>query len=351
MAYSIPWSTLVPPAQLFRWLVPLAALLLTPMASAAAPPPADSSPPIKVVATIGMIADVAKEIGGPRVRVSSLMGEGVDPHLYKASPGDVRMLSDADIIIYSGLHLEGRMTDILEKLSARRRVVRATAGINEDKLHQPPEFEGQHDPHVWFDVALWAQAAGTIRDGLIATDPKGTDQFNAAADAYLRVLTDLDAYTRQTLATIPAEHRVLVTAHDAFGYFGRAYGLEVLAIQGMSTDSEASLQDINSLVDTLVKRKIPAVFIESSVPRKTIDSLIEGCTARGHAIVVGGQLFSDAMGKAGTLEGTYVGMVLHNIDAITKALGGTVAEHPPGPLADYIARVTSSAPSPATGSK
>ncbi len=286
--------------------------------------------PLKVVATIGMIADVAREIGGPRVAVTGLMGEGVDPHLYKASPGDVRAMADADLILYNGLHLEGRMADVIVKMAARSTVVQVTDSIDPAQLREPPEFEGHYDPHVWFDVALWSKAAERTRDALVEADPAGKAEYESRGAAYLKRLAELHEFAKQTIATIPASSRVMVTAHDAFGYFGRAYGLEVTAIQGISTDSEASLKDINALVDMLAARKVPAVFIESSVPRKTIDALVEGCRAKGHGVVVGGELFSDAMGAPGTPEGTYIGMVVHNVETVTRALGGKVSERKPG---------------------
>lgn len=298
--------------------------------------------PIKVVATIGMIADVARELSrgrGVAVRVVGLMGEGVDPHLYKASPGDVRAMSDADLVLYNGLHLEGRMADVIVRMAGSRSVVRVTETIPENLLREPPEFEGHPDPHVWFDVTLWSKAAERIRDALIEKDPGAREAYNTAAADYLGTLKELNRYALATIATIPENQRILVTAHDAFGYFGRAYGIEVMAIQGISTDSEASLRQINGLVSTLSERRVPAVFIESSVPRKTIDALIEGCRARGHEVKVGGELFSDAMGREGTAEGTYVGMVLHNVDTIAKALGGRVADTKPGRLGQHLSRV------------
>lgn len=301
----------------------------------------DPRPPVRIVATIGMIADVAREVGGEHVRVTALMGEGVDPHLYKASPGDVRAMSDSDVVLYNGLHLEGRMADVIVKMAGRRTVAQVTDTIDEKLLREPPEFLGQFDPHIWFDVSLWANVVGRIRDVLREKDPANAEAYASAAGTYAQVLTDLHEYAKSTLATIPQDHRIMVTAHDAFGYFGRAYGLEVKAIQGISTDSEASLKDINSLVDVLVSRKVPAVFIESSVPRKTIDALVEGCKGRGHTIAIGGELFSDAMGKDGTLDGTYVGMVLHNVDTITRALGGTVPDRKPAALGAYLAKRSS----------
>ncbi len=306
-------------------------------ASQEQPKPAAAAAPLNIVATIGMAGDLAVNVGGERVRVHSIMGEGIDPHLYKASPGDVRMLSDADMILFSGLHLEGRMADLIVKLAARRTVVQATDTIDEKLLREPPEFAGHFDPHVWFDVSLWSIAATRVRDALIEKDPAGKGAYTRNAEAYAHLLAELHAYAKETIGSIPRSNRVMVTAHDAFGYFGRAYGLEVLAIQGISTDSEASLQDINALVDTLVSRRVPAVFIESSVPRKTIDALVEGCKAKGHSVAIGGELFSDAMGRAGTMQGTYVGMVLHNVETVARALGGSVPAKKPARLSEWAA--------------
>lgn len=276
----------------------------------------------EVLATTGMIGDAARVVGANRARVTWLMGEGVDPHLYKASPGDLRRMNSADLVLYNGLHLEGRLADALEQLATKRKVVAVGTAVPADRLRHPAEFEGHPDPHIWFDVALWMLVVERARDAMVDADPAGADQYRANAAAYLEELRALDAWTREQIASIPEPARVLVTAHDAFGYFGRAYGLEVLAIQGISTDSEASIRDINAIVDTLVARRIPAVFVESSVPRKTIDALVEGCRGRRHEIVIGGELFSDAMGRDGTPEGTYVGMVRHNVGVIVAALAG-----------------------------
>ncbi|MFN7021261.1 MAG: metal ABC transporter solute-binding protein, Zn/Mn family [Phycisphaerales bacterium] len=296
----------------------------------------EGEPAVRVVATTGMIADVAREVGGERVRVTGLMGEGVDPHLYKASPGDLRAMSDAGLVLYNGLHLEGRMADVIERMGGRTSVVRVTEGIEPALLLSKEGYAGHPDPHVWFDVSLWSKVVGRVRDALSARDPAGRESYEKSAAAYAAVLGELHGYAHSTVAGIPADRRVLVTAHDAFGYFSRAYGIEVLAIQGISTDSEASLRDINGLVDTLVSRKIPAVFIESSVPRKTVDALVEGCGARGHKVAVGGELFSDSMGREGTAEGTYVGMVLHNVETIAKALGGRVPERRPERIEEFL---------------
>ncbi len=275
-----------------------------------------------VVCTTGMIADAARVIAGESATVTALMGEGVDPHLYKASPGDIRTLSAADLVLYNGLHLEGRLGDILERL-AKKQVVRAvTDGIDPARFLTPPDYEGQHDPHIWFDVSLWQDAVGQVRDALVAINPSQTAEYNARARDYIAQLAELHTWCKEQLSEIPESQRVLITAHDAFGYFGRAYRIEVQAIQGVSTDSEAGIRSINELVDFIISRKIPAVFVESSVPRKAIEALIEGCAARGHIVRVGGELYSDSMGATGTAEGSYIGMVRHNVQLIANSLRG-----------------------------
>jgi manganese/zinc/iron transport system substrate-binding protein len=274
----------------------------------------------KVTCTIGMIADATRIIGGPHVEVSGLMGPGVDPHLYKASEGDLARLGGSDLILYNGLNLEGKMGDLFVKMSRTRPTVAVTEAIPESLLREPPEFQGHYDPHVWFDVAMWRMAVGRVRDALIELDPAHRADFTANAAAYLDTLATLDAWVRESMATIPRERRVLITAHDAFGYFGRAYDVEVVGLQGISTVSEFGLADVQRIVGLIVSRRIKAVFIESSVPRRSIDAVVEGCKGRGHPVAIGGTLYSDAMGAAGTPEGTYAGMVRANVRAIVQAL-------------------------------
>lgn len=274
--------------------------------------------PINVVCTTGMVADLVRNIGGDRVKVTQIMGEGVDPHLYKASPGDVNLLNGADAIFYSGLHLEGKMADVFVRMARKKPTFAVTEYIPEDRVMENPE--GAFDPHLWFDVSLWREAAGVARDALKAFDPAHAADYQARADAYQAELIKLHEYAKTQLATVPKERRVMVTAHDAFRYFGRAYDVEVKGIQGISTESEAGVKEVNVLVNFLVDRKVKAVFVESSVSDKNIRALLEGCKAGGHTVVIGGELFSDAMGKDGTPEGTYVGMVRHNVDTIVKAL-------------------------------
>jgi manganese/zinc/iron transport system substrate-binding protein len=277
---------------------------------------------VRVVATIGMITDVAQNVGGERVAVTGLMGPGVDPHLYKASEGDVGRLSEADVIFYNGLHLEAKMGEVLEQMVGQTKSVAVTSGIDEALLLSPPEFEGAHDPHVWFDVTLWMQAVETIRDTFVEVDPGGADLYRANAKDYMAKLEELQAYVQEQTARVPEQQRVLITAHDAFNYFGRAYGFEVRGLQGISTATEAGTGDVQDLADFIAENKIPAIFVESSVPVRNIEAVQAAVAARGFQVNIGGELFSDAMGDWGTEEGTYIGMVRHNVDTIVGALLG-----------------------------
>jgi len=277
--------------------------------------------PVKVLATTGMIGDIARRVAGPHARVESLMGPGVDPHLYKPSEGDVRRLGEADLILYNGLNLEGKMGDIFVSLARRgRSVLAVTETIPRDKLREPPEFLGHYDPHVWFDVSLWALTIRPIARELAALDPVHSSDFDRNAAALEEELKVLDLEVEKRIAEIPEPQRVLVTAHDAFGYFGRRYRIEVVGLQGISTVAEAGLRDVERLTDAIVARKVKAIFIESSVSPRAIEAVQKACESRGHKVVIGGQLFSDAMGAAGTMEGTYPGMVRHNVKTIVEAL-------------------------------
>ena len=300
-------------------LLALAALALA-HCDRAAPPPSTTTNLPHVVCTTGMVADIARNVALDHARVTAIMGEGVDPHLYKPNPSDVHQLSEAAIIFYNGLHLEGKMGEIFEQVSKARPVVAVGEHIDHAQLMTPIGAQGAHDPHIWFDVSLWAQTIDPVRDALAKLDPAHAAEFAVNADTYRARLATLHAEAKDAIARIPEGSRVLVTAHDAFGYFARAYGLEVHAIQGISTESEAALKDINDLVDLLVSRNVPAVFVESSVPPRNIEALVEGCRARGHSVRIGGSLFSDAMGAPGTPEGTYEGMVRHNVKTIVEGL-------------------------------
>lgn len=277
---------------------------------------------LRITTTTGMIADAAQEVGGEHVEVTGLMGPGIDPHLYKASQGDVKKLDDADIIFYNGLHLEGKMGELFEQLEKTKPVVAVSAKVEQSLLRADPEAQdgAVHDPHIWFNVKLWMSAIEVIRDTLIEKDPDNSKNYHANADAYLKRMKELDDYAREQMATIPEKSRILVTAHDAFGYFGDAYGLHVTGLQGMNTMSEYGSKDVSELRDFLVENSIKAVFIETSVSSKSIESVIEGARKLGHEVKIGGELFSDAMGDEGTPEGTYLGMVKHNVDTIVESL-------------------------------
>lgn len=294
--------------------IPLALLFALVVVSCSPAPTAGGQGPLLVVATTGMIGDAATVIGGKRVRVETLMGPGVDPHLYKASAGDVTRLSKADLILYNGLHLEAKMADVFSQMG-RRRPTRAVAeAIPDDRILG--FGNGGHDPHVWFDVGLWMIVCRDIRDGLIALDPDHKALYQSNHAAYQAALETLDQEVKDILAVIPKDRRVLITAHDAFGYFGRAYGFTVKGLQGVSTVSEAGTRDLQNLADFIAEKKIPAMFVESSVPRRNLEALQAAVSSRGFQVAIGGELFSDAMGNEGTPEGTYLGMVRHNARTI-----------------------------------
>jgi manganese/zinc/iron transport system substrate-binding protein len=290
--------------------------------STAALPDLSGRETIRVVATTGMVADAVRVVGGSRVTVRALMGPGVDPHLYKASEGDVRRLEQADVIFFNGLHLEAKMADVLERIGDRRRTAALGDGIPAARLMRPAAFEGQPDPHVWFDVRLWSHAVAKARDVLAEADPAHAAGYRRRAAAYLDALGALDRELRARIAAIPEGRRVLVTAHDAFGYFGRAYGFEVVGLQGISTASEAGARDVSRLADMIARRRIPAIFVESSVSPRTVEAVQEAVRSRGFDVGIGGSLYSDAMGSAGTPDGTYPGMVRHNVETIAAALEG-----------------------------
>jgi manganese/zinc/iron transport system substrate-binding protein len=274
---------------------------------------------VRVVATIGMVGDAAERIGGSRVEVETLMGPGIDPHVYKASEGDLRRVERADIVFYGGLHLEAAMADVFERIAEERTTVAVSERVPaSDRLGS----EGAYDPHVWFDVRLWMHAVEAVRDTLVERDPGSASVYRRNATLYLAELEFLDAYVQAQAQRVPRERRVLITAHDAFEYFGRAYGFDVRGLQGISTASEAGAGDVQALAEFIAERRIPALFVESSVSSRTIEAVREAVEARGFDVRLGGELFSDAMGDPGTPEGTYVGMVRHNIDTIVAGLLG-----------------------------
>lgn len=274
---------------------------------------------IRVATTTNIIGDLATVIGGDRVHVTELMGPGVDPHLYKASAGDIDTLADADVIFYGGLELEGRMADLFEEISADRRTVAVSRDMPTDRLISLASGHA-HDPHVWFDVDLWKDATQTVTDTYVEMDPEHADEYRARATAYRAKLDALTTEIERAVATIPPRSRVLVTSHDAFAYFGRRYGLDVEAIQGVSTASEATTGDIRRVAQVIADRHVKTVFIESSVPRQTIEAVIAEAAHRGQTTTVGGELFTDSAGSAGTPEASYIGMVRYNVTLITRGL-------------------------------
>lgn len=291
-------------------LAGLGALALAPRAMAAGTP--------RIVVTTGMIADAARVMSG--LPVTGLMGPGIDPHSWRATRTDVATLAQADLILWHGLNLEAQLAPLLADLAARKPVVALAEALPADRLIETAP--GVFDPHVWFDPDLWAGIAGPLAAALDAADPARAETHAAGAEAFRAEAARIGAYAAGVLDSVPAERRILVTAHDAFGYFGRAHGWQVEGIQGISTESEAGLARIGELVGLIVDRGIPAVFVESSVPARAVRALVEGAAAQGHAVTIGGELFSDAMGAEGTYEGTWVGMVDHNATIIARALGG-----------------------------
>lgn len=275
---------------------------------------------LKIVTTTGMIADAVKNIVQDSADVEALMGPGVDPHLYKATQGDLEALTSADVIYYNGLHLEGKMGEVLEKLAARKPVIAVADDIDSSKLMSAPNYGYAIDPHIWFDVALWIEAVKQIEQSISNNDSKNAAYYEANANIYIKQLTNLDEWVRKEIAKIPPGQRILITAHDAFGYFGKAYNIEVRGLQGISTLSEYGLRDVSDLVDFITENRIRAVFVETSVPQRAINAVVEGCRKSGFNVQIGGNLYSDAMGEEGTPEGTYIGMVKANVTTIVEAL-------------------------------
>ena len=272
---------------------------------------------LNIVTTTGMIADLTQNIGGKHVKVTALMGTGVDPHLYKATQGDLRRLVNADIILYNGLHLEGKLQDIFEKMARKKPVFAISSLISSEDLIY---HDNSPDPHIWFDITLWQKAGERVLEILIAQDPNNQKEYQRNAQRYLKQLQQLHVWVQTEIATIPQSRRILITAHDAFGYFGRAYDIQVKGLQGVSTASEFGLQDIRQLKTLVVKHQIKAVFVESSVSPRFIEALVKGVEAEGHPLTVGGELYSDAMGLKNTPTGNYIGMVKHNVNTIVSAL-------------------------------
>lgn len=312
----------------FSWLLLFAPLLLAGCPSQ----PASNAPPaanrrLKVVVTTAMVADLVQHVAGEHADVTSLMGEGIDPHLFRATFQDLDKMLSADVVFYSGLTLEGAMQTALERVKNQNQVVAAvTDAIPRESLRNPDPHGSHPDPHVWHDVGLWSKCLDPIVKVLSEKDPPHADLYRQNAEAYRAQLQEVNDYAKQRIATIPESTRFLVTAHDAFAYFSRTYGIQEKAVQGITTESEAGIADINNLIDFLVSRKVPALFMEVTVNRAALDAVIEGAKKRGWEVKEGGILYSDSMGTPGSYEGTYIGMIDHNVTTITRALGGEAPE-------------------------
>ena len=276
---------------------------------------------LNIVTTTTMLTDLVKNIGGDSINVNGLMGSGVDPHLYKASEGDVTKLVDADIIFFNGLHLEGKLVEVFEKMGSKTKTPIALADvIDKSTLIGSEYFASNYDPHVWFNISYFKQFAIKVAAVLSEKDAKNADYYNANATAFLSKLDTLENTVKSKIETLPADKRILVTAHDAFNYFGKSYGFEVVGLQGISTATEAGVKDVQNLANFIIENKVNAIFIESSVPKRTIEALQEAVKSKGHDVQIGGTLYSDALGSAGTIEGTYIGMFEYNVNTIVNAL-------------------------------
>jgi len=276
---------------------------------------------LKVVTTTSMITDLVKNIGGDFIEVNGLMGAGVDPHLYKASEGDVNKLYKADIIIYNGLHLEGKLVEVFAKMESQEKMqVPLAEFLDENTLIGSEYFASNYDPHVWFDIEYFKQFATKVTEALSEGDPKNAVSFVANEKKYLEQLETLQQQIKAKIESLPPEKRILVTAHDAFNYFGKAYGFEVVGLQGLSTATEAGVQDVQRLSQFIIDKQVPAIFVESSIPRRTIEALQAAVKSKGADVKIGGSLYSDALGNAGTPEGTYIGMFTYNVNTIVDAL-------------------------------
>jgi len=276
---------------------------------------------LNVVTTTTMITDLVKNIGGDLITVQGLMGSGVDPHLYKASEGDVTKLSEADIIFYGGLHLEGKLVEVFEKMAHQnKKTIALSDALNAETLIGSEYFQGNYDPHIWFDISYWKTITNYVVKTLSESNPQYKQVFETNGKQYLEQLTILESKVKAIIETLPADKRILVTAHDAFNYFGRAYGFDVVGLQGISTATEAGVQDVQNLAAFIIEHQVKAIFVESSVPKRTIEALQAAVQSKGHKVTIGGTLYSDALGNAGSIEGTYIGMFEYNVNTIVNAL-------------------------------
>ena len=274
---------------------------------------------LNIVTTTTMITDLVKNIGGQHINLQGLMGSGVDPHLYKASEGDVTKLSQADIIFYNGLHLEGKLVEVFEKMNTKKTVAISSV-LDKNTLIGSEYFASNYDPHIWFNIEYWKQATQFVVSTLSEAIPEQNSTFQANGNAYIAQLNALKNKLENTISQLPKEERILVTAHDAFNYFGKAFNFQVVGLQGLSTATEAGVQDVQKLSNFIIENKVKAIFVESSVPKRTIQALQAAVKSKGHNVTIGGTLYSDALGNAGTVEGTYIGMFEYNVNTIVEAL-------------------------------
>ncbi|APD07243.1 zinc-binding lipoprotein AdcA [Flavobacteriaceae bacterium UJ101] len=276
---------------------------------------------LNVVTTTTMLTDLVKNIGGDVISVEGLMGSGVDPHLYKASEGDVTKLFNADVVFYNGLHLEGKLEDVFEKMKHQNKItIPVSDTINKKELISSEAFASNYDPHIWFNIENWKQITQYVVNQLKKEDPKNASVFEENGKKYLKKLEELEGEIRTEINKLPEEQRILVTAHDAFNYFGKAYHFNVVGLQGLSTATEAGVRDVQKLSDFIIKNKVKAIFVESSVPKRTIEALQKAVESKGNKVAIGGTLYSDALGDSGTIEGTYLGMYRYNTKTIVEAL-------------------------------
>jgi manganese/zinc/iron transport system substrate-binding protein len=272
---------------------------------------------LKIVCTTGIIEDALVNMYGDVANVQAIMGPGVDPHLYKPSQSDVSLLTHADIIVHNGLHLEGKMSEVLHKLGRTKKVYAMSDGLSKDKLRLLDAKSGVYDPHIWFDTELWRNAVQQVGEAISKDFP----QFQSAQpkiSKYVHALDSIDKLIRNKVSQIDSTKRILIASHDAFNYFGSAYGVHVRGLQGVSTVAEYGLRDVTDLVNFIIDNNIKTVFIETSVSSRSIDAVIKGCEAKGFKVEIGGKLFSDALGDKGTSEGTYMGMVVYNVNLMIK---------------------------------
>ena len=275
---------------------------------------------LTAVCTTSIVSDLVSQVVGDKINVISLMGPGVDPHLYQAKESDVRVISSADIVFYNGLFLEAKLEDVIEKIGSKKPVVALASSVAEAQLIPSQDYENMYDPHIWFDVMLWSQTLTAVLDALIELDPANQSFYQKRVYEYQKQLTSLDQWVKAQISLIPRKQRVLVSAHDAFGYFGRKYDFNVKALQGISTESQPGTKDIQQLASYVSSEKIPAIFIETSVPERTIKSVQDAVIAKGWNVVIGDSLYTDALGAPKSSQGTYIGMIRHNVDSIVKGL-------------------------------